>query len=498
MLNFSALRLTAFFLFAFFFSLAAKAPQSRPDLTADAARRDFKIMNAIFARSHATAFKQIPAREAPDIFKDLESVSLGEFIGRILAYYGRIHVDHTMIGFSPELIGAHGLKARFFPLPLRFFGSRAFLDIQYKDLPLGVEITHINGRAMADIISGFAGFPRAASGVSQWDSYYLGEQFASWYFLTGNAAAPWKLAYLGLNSEKPGLISVDPPVDGTPLRRASTDREYFKPVLHSMFLDEKKIAYFAINSFMPAGSPYNTLESWMQYFGQFNTEARRRGAKTLILDLRENRGGVMHLAAASAGWFTHTPITDQSESSVHTRLLPYREFAIAINGQRAKPADFDKLEKYLQTEFADTIQDGYFATRNRDARHVTIAPLHDAYRFEKIYVLIGHSTYSAAVYFARLLKLAHPNVVLAGAETGSAGDGHSAETLVTYRLPESGIFFDVPLARVRFAPLLPGQVPGKGLKPDLMLADTLADFRSRRDAVLEEVVRAVLAPAGEK
>lgn len=488
----------ALFFSAPFFALAAKTPPLRADLTADAARRDFKIMNAIFARSHATAFKQIPAREAPDIFKDLETVSLGEFIGRILGYYGRIHVDHTMIGFSPELIEAHGLKARFFPLPLRFFGARAYLDTRYKNLPLGVEVTHINGKAMSDIVAGFTGFPRAASGVSDWDSYYLGEQFASWYFLTGNTAAPWKIGYLGPTSESTEFFSVDPPADGVPLKRASTDRDYFKPVLHSMFLDEKKIAYFAINSFMPAGSPYNTLESWMQYFGQFNTESRRRGAKTLILDLRENRGGVMHLAAASAGWFTHTPITDLSESSVHTRLLPYREFAIAINGQRAKPADFDKLEKYLQTEFADTIQDGYFATRNADARHVRILPLNDAYRFDKIYILVSHTTYSAAVYFARLLKLAHPNVVLTGAETGSAGDGHSAETLVTYRLPESGILFDVPLARVRFAPLLPGQIPGKGLKADLPLADTLGDFRGRRDAVLEEVVRAVMPAAGEK
>ncbi len=460
----------------------------------DAALRDFKIMNAIFARSHATAFKQIPVRDAPDIFAGGDLVSLGSFIGRILAYYGRIHVDHTMIGFPPEVIENFGLKSRFFPLPLKFFDGRAYIDAKEKDIPFGAELTHINGKSIAEITEGFAEFPRARSGEIAWDSFYLSEQFSSWYFLSGKDTAPWRLRLLKGNPSKPVEIAFDPGVNPAPVKRMSLDREYMKPVLHSMFMDKHKLAYFAINSFMPSGTPFQSFEKWMEYFGQFNNESRRRGVATLILDLRQNRGGVMPLAAASSAWFIEAPVTDKSDSSVHTRLLPYREFALAINGQRASPADFDKLEKYLQTEFSDVMQDGYFATRKAGARYIDIQPLADIHRFQKIYVLIGRATYSAGVYFARLLKIANPKVVLVGSETGSAGDGHAAETLITYRLPETGVFFDVPLARVRFAPLVKGQIPGRGLMPDVELTESVADFLASRDGVLEALVSSI----GEK
>jgi C-terminal processing protease CtpA/Prc len=477
-----------------FTAAASLVYAAKAGIPVDAALRDFKIMNAIFARSHATAFKQIPVRDAPDIFAGTDLVSLGGFIGRILSYYGRIHVDHTMIGFPPEVIESFGLKSKFFPFPLKFFDGRAYFDAKEKDISFGAELTHINGKSIKEIIEGFAEFPRARTGEAAWDSHYLSEQFSSWYFLTGKDTSPWRLRILRGNPPKQVEIDFDPGVNPAPVKRVSLEREYFKPVLHSMFMDKHKLAYFAINSFMPSGTPYQSFEKWMEYFGQFNNESRRRGATTLILDLRQNRGGVMPLAAASSAWFIEAPITDKSESSVHTRLLPYREFALAINGQRAAPADFDKLEKYLQTEFSDVMQDGYFATRKSNARYVDIQPLADIHRFQKIYVVIGPATYSAAVYFARILKLANPNVVLVGSETGSAGDGHAAETLITYRLPESGIFFDVPLARVRFAPLVKGQVPGKGLMPDVALAETAADFLAGRDGVLEALVASLAVP----
>lgn len=466
----------------------AFAAPKKAGISPEAAQRDFKIMNAIFARSHAVAFAQIPAREAPVLFDGDSLVTPNVFLANILSYYRRIRVDHTMVGFTPDLIEEYGLKSRFFPFPLKFFDNRAYADVRMKDIPFGGELTHINGKELPGILSGFSAFPRAGSGDKYWDAYYLTEQFSVWYLLGAEAGAPWLLRFAGREKE----LAIDAVPANT--RRASTDREYMKPVLHSMFLDTKKIAYFAINSFIPAGSPFASLEKWMEYFGQFNTEARSREATTLILDLRMNRGGVMQLAAASASWFTEEPVRDMSTSSVHTRLLPYREFAIAINGQRARSEHFDMLEKHLRAEFSDTSKEGYFGTKDPEARFVSITPLKNIHRFQKIYILIGPSTYSAGVYFARLVKLGNPNVILAGSETGSAGDGHTAEMLVTYRLPESGILFDVPLARVRFAPLVKDQKPGRGLMPDMPLYESLADFRAGRDGVLESVVNAVPKP----
>ncbi|MBV6492381.1 MAG: hypothetical protein LDLANPLL_00374 [Turneriella sp.] len=470
------------FIAYFFLCVSLSALSTHEGISSAAAERDFRVMNAIFARSHATAFRQIPAREAPLLFSDVKVVSIPLFLSRILTYYSSLHADHTMVGFPPELIEKYNLKDRLFPLPLKFFGEHAFLDTRLAEIPFGAELTSINGKSIPEILNSFRSFPRGKELNTTLASYYLSEQFSSWYFLSGEAGAPWHLQFFGIDKKVKFLTPRGVPV------RISTNREYWKPILYSMFMDKKKVAYFAINSFIPAGTAYNSMEKWMEYFGAFNTESRMRGAKILILDLRANRGGVMPLAASSASWFIENKIEDRSTSRVHTRLLPYREFAVAINGQNAKQKDFDKLEDFLARDFSDTIKNGYFETRNPEARFVSLHPLENIYRFEKIYVLIGPQTYSAAVYFARLLKLANSHVTLVGTQTGSPGDGHSAETLVTYRLPESGIFFDVPLARVEFSPLVPGQVKGQGLMPDKEVKETLDDFRLGRDTVLETVV----------
>ncbi|HRP68300.1 MAG TPA: S41 family peptidase, partial [Turneriella sp.] len=306
-------------------------------LLGEAAQRDFRIINAIFARSHATAFKQIPAGEAPELFHAKERVPLPVFLSRILKYYGNLHADHTMVGFPPELIEKYGLKNRFFPFPLKFFDKHAYLDTQLSGVPYGAELVDINGKSIHSILQSFAEFPRARATDEPWTSFYLSEQFASWYFLTSKSGAPWRLQFAGLPQETqlvtPNILP----------QRVSSVRNYWKSILSSMFMDKKKIAYFAINSFFPTNTPYATFEKWVEYFGAFNTEARHRGSTTLILDLRVNRGGVMSLAAASAAWFIETTIVDKSTSRVHTRLLPYREFATAINGQAAKNSDFDQL-----------------------------------------------------------------------------------------------------------------------------------------------------------
>ena len=107
---------------------------------------------------------------------------------------------------------------------------------------------------------------------------------------------------------------------------------------------------------------------------------------------------------------------------------------------------------------------------------------------------MSRATYSAAVNFARLVKLGNANTIIVGEETGSPGDGHSAEILITYRLPHSGLLFEIPLVQVQFNPLLPGQEKSRGIKPDTVSIETPADFLSGRDAQLELVSEWMQAP----
>lgn len=98
---------------------AAPAPNRRNGIAAALATADFKTMHTIFAQAHASAFKQVPAGESPDLFKDSGTVSIRDFVIRALRYYRDLKVDHTGLGFSPELINELGLRNALFPFPLK-------------------------------------------------------------------------------------------------------------------------------------------------------------------------------------------------------------------------------------------------------------------------------------------------------------------------------------------------------------------------------------------
>jgi hypothetical protein len=475
-----------FWLFGF---VALHAFSTAPvvELTHESAMRDFRIMNALFSRAHATAFQQIPDGELPDIFAGKQKIELKDFISGVLGYYKTLHVDHTALGLSTATMDELKLKTGGFPFPLRFFGARAFLDAQYGDLPFGAEVTQINGRTIPELLQRLDNFPGVRRTDGSWNSFRLSEQFEMLHYLTEGIREKWEISFL-VKGKKVDF-EFDRAKQGSALvPRRSYSKEYFRKPIFAMYRDTDRVAYLAINTFMPKGTGSQDIRTWMQYMEKFAAECGQHKSDKLILDLRLNRGGLMLLSAAAAQWFIEGRVADRAVSSTHTRLLPYKEFAVAINGQPTNEKALQGLESYLQKDFADRSNQGYFSTRRADARFLNLVPEAKRHRFKKIIVLIGPATYSAGVNFARLIKIGNAHAELLGSETGSPGDGHSAELLITYRLPESQILFDVPLARVRFSPLVPGQVSGKSLRPDIEIIETIEQFQTGKDTVLDRAL----------
>lgn len=474
---------------------AAPAPNRRNGIAAALATADFKTMHTIFAQAHASAFKQVPAGESPDLFKDSGTVSIRDFVIRALRYYRDLKVDHTGLGFSPELINELGLRNALFPFPLKFFAGRAYFDCEYHDIPFASEMTHINGRTLAEILTDMDKVSATRNKAGKWDDYRLEENFSFLYYMARGEEKEWNITVVPPGEGKPRIVAYRLREGGNPplvLRRSASSSLYQQPIT-TLFNPSLKLAYIAINSFVPAGNQLDTVDSWHNHLNLFHQEAKARNPENLVIDLRMNRGGIMLFSAVAAQWFIEDPLADQSTSRARTRVLPYRELVQAINGQAANGAALGEAEKHLQTFFGDKIQDGYFDTRKADARFLELKPIPVAHRFKRVFVLIGPATYSSAVNFARYLKIANKNAILVGEETGSPGDGHSAEILVMYKLPATGLLFEIPLVRVLFSPLALQQLPGRGLMPDLPVAENAADFVSGRDTVLEAVGKKITA-----
>lgn len=468
---------------------AAPVAGRRSGIEAARATADYRTMHSIFAQAHASAFKQVGAGNSPDLFKDAGTVSIRDFVIRVLRYYRDLKVDHTGLGFSPELINELGLRNAMFPFPLKFFGGRAYFDCEYHDIPFGSELTHINGRVLTEILADIDKVSATRNKAGKWDDYRLEENFSFLYYMARGEEKEWNMAVLPPVGGNSRTIVYRLRDGGNPpqvMRRSAASSLYQQPIT-TLFNPQLKLAYIAINSFVPAGNQLDTVESWHNHLNLFHQEAKARNPENLVIDLRMNRGGIMLFSAVAAQWFIEDALDDKSTSRARTRVLPYRELVQAINGQAANGVALAEAEKHLQTFFGDKMQDGYFDTRRREARFLQLKPIPVAHRFKRVFVLVGPATYSSAVNFARYLKIANKNVVLVGEETGSPGDGHSAEILVMYKLPATGLLFEIPLVRVLFDPLVPQQPAGRGLMPDLAVGENAADFVAGRDTVLEAV-----------
>ncbi|MFZ5630577.1 MAG: S41 family peptidase [Spirochaetota bacterium] len=456
-------------------------------LEADSARQDFRIMQSIFSQAHATAFAQIPKPPLPDLFAGRKNVSIRDFVTRVLGYYRGIQVDHTGLGFSPQLIESLGLKTALFPFPLKFFQGRAYFDCAYKEIPFGAELIKINGQSLAEIFKRFNTFTSVLNERGQGDDYRLGESFSFLYYMVEGPRSQWQLTLTDGAATREVLVDTGDGGGSAFVPRKSLEQPNYAQPVYIMFNPQLKAAYLALNSFMPSGKDLDSIESWNNMLYAFHREAAQRKVENLVIDLRVNRGGVMLFSAAAASWFVERRIDDKSRSRARSRVLPYREHVQAVNSMAVSEQILLDTEKHLQSAFSDKLVDGYFETRRSEARYLTLTPVEQAHRFRRIYILVSRATYSAAVNFARLVKLGNANTVLVGEETGSPGDGHSAEILITYKLPNSGLLFEIPLVQVQFSPLVPKQEKGRGLLPDVVSAETPADFLSSRDAQLEAV-----------
>lgn len=483
----AAARLLAFITVTAFVNAAPNEANRSRGISAAAAQGDFKIMNKIFGEAHATAFKQIGAAEVPTLFVDAKNLSVRDFVLRVLAHYRGLHVDHTGLGFSPELIEELDLKSSLFPFPLKFISGRAFVDCEYLEIRPGYELLQVNGVDMEPLLQKIHAAVGLKDAEGRWSDYRIGESFSFVYYMALGSTSEWKLRFKAGQKIRDIVVNtataeISPFVP----RKSALKTQYGQP-LFTMFNPALKAAYLAINTFMPTGNQLDSIESWHNHLNLLHQESKAKAVENLVIDLRMNRGGVMLFSAAAATWFITKPVADRSRSGARSRIIPFKQYVQAINGMAATELMLRDTEKHLRSSFADQMHDGYFETRQTEARYLELTPVPQAHQFRKIYILVSSATYSAAVNFARLVRLGNANTVIVGEETGSPGDGHSAEILLTYKLPSSGLLFEIPLVRVAFSPLVPDQKPGRGLMPDVPVSESPTDFIAGRDTGLEIV-----------
>lgn len=227
---------------------------------------------------------------------------------------------------------------------------------------------------------------------------------------------------------------------------------------------------------MPDWALYNSKWDWQHFLDETVDSLIAAGARALVIDLRENEGG-LDCGDPLLARLVATPLP----ALPGRRLVRYRE----------TPVEWRPLLDTWDPSFhtlgkdATPAADGFFALP--PAADATIVPT--GRRFAgKVVALVGPVCSSATFQFAERLRRVGGTLV--GEPTGGNRRGINGGGFFFVRLPGTGLEVDLPL--IGYFPTTPQ--PDAGLLPDVPVAPSLADIAAGRDPALTRA-RAIAAQA---
>jgi hypothetical protein len=479
-------------------SPAIAADMPNPMLTPAQARSDVALMRRALETIHPGLYRYVPKAQVDASFARMEAqakqpistLALHREIARMVA---SIHCDHS----KPELPDAiaEWRQTNASHLPLRFKLIEGRMIVIAGALPKGAEITAINGRQVSQILNAVA--PLVA---------YDGDTDQA---LTVKIADDSDLGGSDLEEYWPGLFGVPSQWDITwkMPEEAVAKASQFAPISFDQWVqldspDGKyrnefyngiswrmagKTAWLKIDTFVNYRNPVAATP----YLSGFFNAMKAAGTEHLILDLRNNGGGSTDPTIALGRHLLDTPFT--LTRSIRAKTIRFGDLPKHIETWGDREAQFNPPESaYRRTD------DGLFeripaGTDESDDDDSTIEhqPLPVTQRFTgRLTVLTGPQNGSGATMTIAWLK-DRRDVTLVGEDTSGSAEGPTAGNIFNLVLPESHIRVRVP--QFRSFNNIKMFTPRRGMKADVLVVPTLADFEAGRDRAVE-VARSLPAP----
>ncbi len=346
----------------------------------------------------------------------------------------------------------------------------------------GAEIIRINGKQVKALLDTMRRY-LSADGRNQTFKQYQLYNYYYFHFLY-NLLYPTETAFdvIMAGNKTPLRIAGQTPAAMARNYEAKTG----KPIGHF----EKQLAYNSMmapaTAYLKVGSFYRGfIESQGQRYEPFLDsvfkDLQQRGAKNLILDIRNNEGGGDGYNQLLFAYLGGKPLHVAGDSRVASRKFAYTNYLVDVS---------DEAKAFLANPSAFLIDSSLVLKpefQNSDLPLQLTAPVFKG----RLYVLMNGGTFSAAnnlvsdLYFHR--NSTGRAVVFIGEENG--GDVYSgvlcAGQSFKIQLPHSGIQIDMPF-------LCNGELntvyPTKRL-PDFIVSNSIQDVMQERDAVVEFAIK---------
>jgi hypothetical protein len=457
-------------------------------------KTDFQFIKKVIQQMHGGLYQGVSVADFEKKMVDFEKkitkpMKAHDFFRFLTNGFMGLDFDHTSISLPEEYFKDLLLRNSFFPLPLYFMQGKARLDYDFLEIPVGAEITHINDEKITNLVAKFLNqdIKEVEKGENSTINFRtLEENFSIWYFLEYGEKPFFEVQYTDFETKKSNKLRINSvnsrALNGRKLSLLSKKSERYKEDIHYIYIDSVKTLLVTLNTFKADSIKF--VEMWDRIAE--GTE----GIKNFVLDLRQNGGGWMILGEVLYSYFIDKPHKNTLNEEIRSRTIAEKEQVLKINGYPARKEDIEYAENYLKNDFSEKPnQKGSFSNTKKSGTISEIKPRKKTIK-SNIYILIGGNTYSTAVSFGRFMyNNTERNITFVGEETGSSYYGHTANILLSYKLPKTNIVIELPLVQVDF-PTIKKDIPKKrGIIPQMKVSQNIEDFMKGEDSVLKELFK---------
>jgi hypothetical protein len=465
------------------FAAKRPAPALAEKFTPAQVREDFRVLRSALEKLHPGLHLHTPKAELKQLFDDTaasfkEPVTRLEFYLRVAPVVEKVKCGHTYFDLPRRTLKKLSTDAQSFPLPLIFLDRKALVDLPGGVVPLGAEITAIDGHLMPKIIKKMLPYIRS-DGFNETMKYrMLGDEFELHHRLVFGEKKEFSVEYIAHGAREKKNIKLSS-VDGRELGKIMARCHSIKGKMKNFAF--RKIndttALLSVNSFdfgMKKKGRQRYREFLKKTFLGLKAEPE---IKHLIVDVRQNEGGFVGYDTRLFAYLAQKPFRDAKSATTLTLDIPLEQYLDKREFFRGVERS---VEKSLVKEFERDPGGGYCMS---DELNRLNQPKGMAFR-GKLWFLISGWTHSGGATLGSFAAN-NDNVTFIGEETGGNRFAYTAGNMVLYSLPHTQCQLEVPMILYR-NDTPEGDFPrSRGIQPKHQVIQTQADFIKGRDTVLE-------------
>lgn len=439
------------------------------------AQTDFVIFSNILEEAHPAFTTYLDEKRKNYLFDSVSKTirttqTLRSFFNKLSFLVNEIRCSHTFTALPQDIIDSFYNRSLFFPFPLIFISGGVYANSD-NIVPHGTKILSINKIPVARLLDSLMIYNPVEGAHRETQKFLASTDFSYDYFVRFGGFEKFEL----LIKDTAGKLSTIFP-DAMSLADLNRQSRYYYDATdvpyHLLFNESNNYALIRLTTFeFPSNNQQNAFENFLK--NSFELIRKKDNIKTLIIDLRENKGGDLYNCFLLNSYLCRQSFNEYKSLSARVKKIPLTEFLSDDFDEEDRNAINDRLKN----EFTQKSGRHYQVP---DSLIGSWAP--DKNNFSKnIYIIVNSEVVSSASYFT-LLARETAGAKVVGTET-SGGDysGNGFGTLY-YVLPNTRIRLQFDYANLMYAN--GGQKPARGIVPDPPVPDSYESFKNNDDKQL--------------